>query len=198
MAVLPAAAGLADVAGHDLVHGLLDGLPVGDLRLADVRPDAPLAGQSVDQDLEMQLAHPADQRLAGLVVEPDDERGVLVRELRQGVGQLVLVGLRLRLDGHAHHRDGERHGLQDDRVGRVAQRVARGGVLQADHRDDVAGERGLHVLPVIGVHLQHPADALLAVLRRVLDVGAGPEHARVHTEVGQPAHVRVGHDLEGQ
>ena len=41
------------------------------------------------------------------------------------------------------------------------------------------------------------ADALAAPLGRVVDRGAGLEHARVDADVGQVA-VPVGHDLEGQ
>ena len=78
----------------------------------------------------------------------------------------------------------------------LGERVAGGRVLQPDHRDDVAGERRLHVLAVVGVHLEDAADPLLAVLRGVLDVRAGAKHARVHAHVREPADVRVGHDLE--
>ena len=46
----------------------------------------------------------------------------------------------------------------------VAERVAGGGVLEADGGDDVAGEDLLDVLAVVGVHLQEAADALLVAL----------------------------------
>ena len=49
---------------------------------------------------------------------------------------------------------------------RVAQRVAGERLLQADGRDDVAGEDRVDVLAVVRVHLQQAADALLAVRRR--------------------------------
>ena len=82
---------------------------------------------------------------------------------------------------------------------RVAERVAGGGVLEADGGDDVAGEDGVLVLAVVGVHLQDAADALLAVLGRVrapwLPVG---ELAGVDAEVGELADVGVAHDLERQ
>ena len=48
--------------------GLRDRLAVGDLRPADVRVDVELALQAVDDDLEVELAHAGDQRLAGLLV----------------------------------------------------------------------------------------------------------------------------------
>ena len=80
----------------------------------------------------------------------------------------------------------------------VAQRVAGGGVLQADGGDDVAGATLVDVLAVVGVHLQQAADALLVALGGVQDVGAGGQRAGVDAEVGQLADVRVGHDLERQ
>ena len=52
--------------------------------------------------------------------------------------------------------------LEDDRACRVAERVAGGGVLEADGRDDVAGVDLVDVLAVVGVHLQQAADALAA------------------------------------
>ena len=68
VAVLARAAGLADEPALDLLGGLRDRLAVGDLRPADVGVDVELALEAVDDDLEMQLAHPGDQRLAGLLV----------------------------------------------------------------------------------------------------------------------------------
>ena len=80
----------------------------------------------------------------------------------------------------------------------VAERVAGGRLLEADGGDDVAGEDGVDVLAVVGVHLEDAADALLAVLGRVEDAGALLERARVDAEVGELADVRVAHDLERQ
>ena len=42
------------------------------------------------------------------------------------------------------------------------ERVTGGGVLEADRGDDVAREYGVLVFPVVGVHLEDAADALLA------------------------------------
>ena len=50
----------------------------------------------------------------------------------------------------------------DDRLVRVAQRVAGGRFLQAHGRGDVAGAHFLDLLALVGVHLQDAADALLA------------------------------------
>jgi hypothetical protein len=66
------------------------------------------------------------------------------------------------------------------------------------HGDDVARVHRVHVLTVVGVHLEQATDTFLVTLGRVQDVRAGRQGARVHAEVGELAHVRVGHDLEGE
>ena len=180
----------------DLVHDLGEGLAVRDLRLADVGLDLELALHPVDQHLEVQLAHAADDGLAGLLVRADVEGRVLLGESLDRDAQLVLVALRLRLDGDVDHRRGERHRLEHDRVRRVAQGLARGGVLQAHDRDDVAGAHRVDLLALVRVHPVDLADALLAVLHAVQDLGAGVQATRVHAQVGQLAQVGVGHDLE--
>src|SRR5213078_2455483 len=100
--VLSRAAGLA----HELLADVLDvpsrRLAVRDLRTADVRVDVELALEAVDDDLEVQLAHAGDDRLAGLLVGADAEGGVLLGEPLETLAELVLVALRLRLD-----RDGD-------------------------------------------------------------------------------------------
>ena len=58
-----------------------DGLAVGHLRLADVRLDLELLLHAVDQDVEVELAHAGDDRLAGVLVEVDLEGRVLLGEL---------------------------------------------------------------------------------------------------------------------
>ena len=113
--VLAATAGLADelaLGVHDLVARTL---AIGNLGLAHVRLDLELAQQAVDDDLEVQLAHAGDDGLAGLVVGGHAERRVLLGELLQSDGHLVLLGLGLGLHGDVDNRIGELHGLQDDR-----------------------------------------------------------------------------------
>ena len=69
----------------------------------------------------MELAHAADDGLAGLLVVLDAEGRVLLGQLLDGHGELLLVTLGLRLDGDVDHRLGERHRLEHDGVRRVAQ-----------------------------------------------------------------------------
>ena len=94
------------------------------------------------------------------------------------VDELVFVGLGLGLDRDRDDRLGEHHRLEHDRLVLGAQRVAGAGELEADGGAEVAGEHRLDVLALVGVHLQQPADALLAVLGRVVDVRAGVRAGR--------------------
>ena len=197
MTVLALTAGLAGVLGF-LVGFLADGLAVGDLRGADVGFDLELTQQTVDDDLQMELAHAGDDGLAGLFVGPGLEGRVLFRQLGQRDAHLLGTGLGLGLDGHADDRVGEVHALENDRVLFVAQGIAGGGVLQADSRSDIARIDGLDILTVVGVHLQDAADTLVLILDRVVDGGAGVQRAGVDTEEAQLADIGVGHDLERQ
>ena len=198
VAILAAAAGLADEAALDLVDGLADRLAVGDLRAADVRVDRELAQQAVDDHLEMELAHPVDQRLAGLLVGLDLEGRVLLGEAREARRELLLVGLGLGLDRDRDHRLGELDLLELDRRVGGAEGVAGGGLLEADAGDDVARVALLDLLAVVGVHHQQPPDALGAPGRGVEHAAARGELAGVDAEVGQLADVGVGHHLEGE
>ncbi len=156
----------------DAVRRPLDRLLVSDLRLALVGIDVELAHQAVDDDLEVQLAHAGDDRLAGLVVGVDLERRVFLGQPLQPDAELVLVGLRLGLDGDRDHglREGDR--LQKDRVALVRQRVAGGRRLEPDGRRDVTREHLVDVLAADRVHAQDAADPLLAPVGRVQYRGA--------------------------
>jgi hypothetical protein len=96
------------------------------------------------------------------------------------------------------HRLREDHALERDDRRRIAQRLARRHLLEADAGGDVAGQHLLELLAIVGVHLQHAADPLLAPLDRVVHGIAGLEHARVDADEGELPDVRVGHQLEGK
>src|SRR3954466_1190233 len=177
---------------------LADGLAVGDLRLADGRLDAELALHAVDQDLQVELAHAGDDRLAGLLVGLDREGRVLLGEPLDRGAELLLVALGLGLDGHLDHRGREGHRLQDDGVLEVAQGVSGAGVLQPHDGHDLAGADRRDLLTLVGVHLVDLADPLLAAVDRVDHGRAGLELAGVDTDVDQLAEVRVGRDLVGE
>ena len=134
-AELSVTAALADETALGLRRALADGLAVGDLRLADVGVDFELAQQPVDDDLQMQLAHPGDQRLRrSRVLTLTRNDGSSLGELLQRLAELFLVGLGLGLDRDLDDRIGKLDRLEHDRMRRVAQRVAGGRVAQARPR----------------------------------------------------------------
>src|SRR5699024_17775 len=182
---LAGATGLLLVGEVVLLDRLADGLAVGDLRLADVRLDLELTLHPVDEDVQVQLTHAGDDRLARLLVEADLEGGVLLDQPLDGRGELLLVTLGLRLDGHLDDRLGEAHRLQDDLVLDVGEGVTGGGVLQPDDRVDVPGHGLLDRVLLVRVHLEELADALLLAPGGVHDLGAGGQLARVDPDEGQ-------------
>ena len=178
VAVLAAAAGLADVAGLDLLDGVLDGLPVGDLGLADVGVDLELAQHPVDEHLEVQLAHAADDGLAGLLVGVHLEGGVLLGEGLEGLGQLVLVVFGLGLDGHVDDRLGEVERLEHDLGVAVAEGVAGGGLLEPDQGHDVAGEAASRSSRWLACICRMRPTRSLRSLLELTTWAAGPQRAR--------------------
>ena len=168
---------------------LRDGLPVGDLRLADVGADVELADHAVGDDFEMQLSHAGDDGLARVLVGVDLEGRVFLHQLAERHAHLFLVGLGLRLDRDRDDRLGKVHRFQNDRVVLVADRVAGRDVLQAHRRRDVARPDFLDLFALVGVHLQETADrARSPVLRRVEDTGCrrrGGPNRRGRTRAGR-------------
>ena len=198
VAELAATAGLAHEPRHDLLDPLADRLAVGDLGLADVGLDFELAQHPVDDHLEVELAHPVDQGLAGFLVGFDLEGRVLLAEPGQGVAHLLLVGFGFRLDRDRDHGLGEFDALQRDRRIGGGKGVAGAGFLEADAGADVASVGLVDLLAAVGVHHQQPADPLGLAGFHVQHPAAFLELARVDAEIGELADVGVGHDLEGE
>ena len=92
--------------------------------------------------------------LTGFLIGVGLEGGVLLSQLDQTHGHLLLTSLGLGLDGHTDNGLGELHGLQNDGMLFIAQGIAGGGVLQTHSGADIAGVNLLDILAMIGVHLQ--------------------------------------------
>ena len=146
----------------------------------------------------MQLAHTGDDGLPGFLIGVGLKGGIFLSQLGQGNAHLLLAGLGLRLNGHPDHRLGEDHGLQDNGVVLIAEGVASGGVLDTHSCSDVAGVHHVDVLPVIGVHLQNPAQTLSGVLGGVHHGRALGQSAGVYPEETQLTHEGICGNLKGQ
>src|ERR1700728_171464 len=195
---LARAAGLAHELAFDLLDRAADRLAVGDLRAPDVRLDAELALHAVDEHFEVQLTHARNLGLAGFFVGAHLEGGVLLGEAAERDRHLLLVDLRLWLDGDLDNRLRESDVLKLDGCVRSGQRVAGYDLLDADRCRDVAGVDLGDLLALVGVHHQNAPDALCATAVDVEHARAGLEFPGVDAEVGELADVRVGHDLEGE
>src|SRR5918993_3715009 len=183
----------------DVLDPLADGLTVRHLRLADVRVHPELAQQPVEDNLQVQLAHPGDDRLPRLLVAAHAEGRILLCEALERDGQLLLIGLGLRLDSLVYDRLRKYHLLEHDRLAFCSdQRVAGPSLRETDRRHQLARVDLLALLPAVRVQLQEPAYALAPPLRGVHHVRAAPERARIHPHIRQLPDVRVGLHLEGE
>ncbi len=123
-----------------------DRLPIDDDRRRGGDLDALVSLDSVGNDLQVELAHPGHQVLAGLLVDGDVEGRIFLRDLPQNLHQLRKVPCVLRLDG-----DGD-HGLADVLDVLEGSCVSVGGysrpyegVSQARHSRNVPGGDSLHL-----------------------------------------------------
>jgi hypothetical protein len=157
-------------------------VPASASRLAEARRELELGLQAVDLHLEVQLPHALDLPLSGLLVLLHAERGVLVRQARERLAQLVTLVGGARLDDQRDDRLGELGRLELDGVGAVAQRVARRGVLHARQRHDVPGARHLERDAPVGVHAPHLRRALHAPRARVPELLPGPQRPGVDAD----------------
>ena len=93
-----------------------DRLAIGHARLADVGADLELAQHTVDEHLEMQLAHPRNKRLAGVLVKPDLKGRVLFGQALKRGTHLVLIGVCARLNRHRDDGIGKGDRLEQQRL----------------------------------------------------------------------------------
>ena len=189
------AAGLPDITSLDR-DGLCDGLLVCDLRTADRGFHMELADQSVNDDLKVQLAHACNDGLTRFLIRIGLECRVLFRKLDQRHGHFFLTGLGLGLDGHPNDGIREGHALKQDLVVLGAERIARGGLLEAYDRNDVSRMAFLKLRARIRVHEQDAADAFALSLRGVIHIRAGFERSAVNADERQLPDKGIGHDLE--
>ena len=176
---------------------LLDRLAVADPRFVDPDVQPILAEQPVFNHLQVQLAHAADQRLAGILVFAGAEGRVLPLHHLQHVGQLLALQRGLRLDGHRDDGFGEGDRLEQDRVLGRAERVAGDRMAQTDDADDVSGRNRLDLGAAVGLDAPQLRHVLLLLLAGVVDAAVGLQRARVYADVVQVA-VPVGLNLEHQ
>ena len=179
------------------LHSLLNRLPMHDTGLAHVYPGVELPHQPVDDDLEVELPHPGNDRLGRFLLILDPERRVLLHELVQGDGELFLVYRGLGLDRQADDRFIKLYRFEEDGMCLIADRIPRRNLLEPHHRDDVACARLLHTLPLVCMHFQEPGDLLFLSPAGVVEFVASVDPSRIDPDIGQLPSL-ILHDLEGE
>ena len=164
-----------------------DALAIPDTGLADADVELAFAEQAVLDDLEMELAHAAEDGLAGLVVHFDLEGGIVEGHLFEGLFQIWLIGRALRLDGEAD--DGLREGnaLEEHLLFVVAEGVAGHAGTEADDADDVSGAYFGDLFAFVRKDAPEFVGALGLFAARVVDAGPGLERAGIDPEECQRA-----------
>ncbi len=196
MAVLAAASSLMDEFALSFRH-TRNRLLVSHPGLAHPYIDLSVLYQLVLKDLQVQLAHAADDRLPGIRVDFVSEGGILPSQRFQCVRQFGTLSRRPGLDRHRNDGlrkadTGQHHGFL-----RVAKSVARQGMPQPHHGDDIPRLRRFQDLPLTSVHLKDPHDVFLLVPLGVQDPGARLERALIEPQEVQVP-VDITDDLESQ
>src|SRR5207245_7340605 len=162
----------------------------------DVDAEAPL--QPLDRDLDVHLRQTGQQLLPGLRVPAQMERRVLLGEASQPRRHLLLVALRLRRDGEAHHRLGEADSRQLDLALAFEQQVAGLRLLQLGDCTDVARAELVRRIVFLPLQLEQRADPLLRVCARVRARRVALHRAAEHAEDVDTAGERIGDRLEDE
>ena len=78
--------------------GVCNRFTVGNLGLSDVGFDLVLAQEAVDQDIDVQLPHSAEEHLPGFLIDAHPARGVFLLKALEARDHFVLVGSRFGFD----------------------------------------------------------------------------------------------------
>ena len=163
MAILTTAAGLTNKLAFSL-NLFADCFAIGNLRLTDVCLNVKLALHAVNDNVEVKLAHAANNGLPGLFIGTDAERWIFCCQLAKRCRHLLLVGLGAGLNRNMNNRLREFHALKRDDLAGGAEGVTGRNVFQAHRRGDVAGANFFDLFTGVGVHLKDAPNALFLPL----------------------------------
>ena len=149
--------------------GFCDRFPIGHLRAALITLHPKLSLQTVDDNLQVQLTHSADDCLPRLIVVSYLKRWVFFGQLQEAVGHLVLICFGLRLNRDPNHRGRKLDRLQQDLVVAVAERLTSQALFEADNGGNVAGAANFDFFSFVGMHLQEPTDSFSSAFVGVVD-----------------------------
>jgi hypothetical protein len=173
-----------------------DRLAVGNLRrVKDHLYVVPFL-QPRHRDLDVELTGARKVELLGLLVPLEMERGVLLDQLVESVGDLVLVRLGLGLDGEGDGRLRKGDGRKLERMILGCEAVAREGVLELRDGADVARTELGHDDVFLALGEEQSREPLRRAPARVPVRAVGLERSREDAEIRDPARERIGDRLE--
>ena len=178
------------------LHGLANGLTVGDLGFLQGDVYAELGLQLGDGHVQVLLAQAGEDHLVGLGVGGEAQGGVFLRQPQHALGHLVLLALLGGDDGHGQGGSGILHPLQGDFPQRRAQGVAGVGSGQLGDGPDVPGADVLHVHLLFAHHHHGLAHPLGIAGAHVDELGLGGDLAGDHLQVRELADEGVGHGFK--
>src|SRR5690554_2927785 len=175
-----------------------NGFAVSNLRLTYVRFYLELALETVNDDVEVQLAHTGNNGLTRLFVRMNTERRVFLCQTLQRQAHFLLVSLGLGLYRDRDYRLREFHALQNNRALNGAQGVTSSDVFQTHTGSNITRANFFNFLTVVRVHLNQTSNPLTTVFDRVQDRVTRVNHTGINPDKGQGTHEGVSSDLKRQ
>ena len=116
----------------------------------------------------------------------------------QGQAEPLLVHFTFWLNGDGNNRLGKLYGFEYDGSRLITEGITGGGAFQAHSGRDVTRANLFELFPLVGMHLEKPADPLSSPFRRIVNVRPSSQHAGIDTKEGQRSNIRIRHNFEGQ
>lgn len=173
-----------------------DGLAVGDAGLTGDAVGLVLAAETLDVDLEVQLAHARDDGLLALGIDVDSEGRILAGEAVHGLTEVVCVSGALGLDGQRHDGIWDEHGRHGVGETAVGEGVS-GSTVDTEHGTDLTSTNLGDILHLIGMHADDTGNSDLLACAGVEEVRTLGQSSLVDSDVGKLA-VVVFLKLEGE
>ena len=197
MTVLAFTAGLTDKFAFGF-NRLADSFTISNLRIANITSNFKFPEQTVNDNIQMQLAHTGNNGLCGFRIRVYLKGRIFFRQFLKGNAHLFLVGFCLGFNRNGDNRLREYHGFQDNRGFFIAKGIAGRCKLQAYSRSNVPGVRFRNFFPVVGMHQQDTSHTFPFIFGRVINIGTGSDHTGIYPEESQFANKGVGSNFECQ
>ncbi len=180
------------------LNSLADGFAVSNLRITNSAAYFEFAQQTVNDDIQVKLAHTGNNGLGGFRISVNAEGRILFSQFLQGNAHLFLVCFSFRFNCYGNYRIREYHGFQDNFILLVAEGITSGGVLQTYSSCDITSVNHFDFFAVVSMHLQDTADALAFTLSGVVYIRASGQGTGIYAEECQLTNKRVSSNLECQ